>query len=272
VQITVLGKSPSWQDAGGACSGYLVEEDGYVLLLDCGNGVFSKLRDFRDYVDVDAVLISHLHADHFLDLVPFSYALSYAPRQQPVAVGGWPGTDRPVRPDLYAPMGAGEVFRQLVSAWGDEELIGRAFRLREYDGPDELELGPVSVRFCEVPHYTRTFAVEVQGRSGRLTYSADCSPNDQLVRFARGTDLLLIEATLPRPERTGMRGHLTPAEAGDHGRRAGARRVVITHFSDELDPGWARAEAEAAYGRPVELAHEGAVYTLPTPDDGRDPE
>ena len=161
---------------------------------------------------------------------------------------------------------------QLVSAWGDEDLIERAFRLREYDGPDELELGPVSVRFCEVPHYTRTFAVEVQGRSGRLTYSADCSPNDQLVRFARGTDLLLIEATLPRPERTGMRGHLTPAEAGDHGRRAGARRVVITHFSDELDPGWARAEAEDAYGRPVELAHEGAVYTLPAPEDGRHPE
>ena len=63
-------------------------EDGYTLLLDCGNGVFSKLRGFFDYVDVDAVLISHLHADHFLDLVPFSYALSYAPRQQPVPVGG----------------------------------------------------------------------------------------------------------------------------------------------------------------------------------------
>ena len=85
MRITVLGKSPAWQDAGGACSGYLVEEDGYVLVLDCGNGVFSKLRRYREYVDVDAVLISHLHADHFLDLVPYSYALSYAPRQQPVA-------------------------------------------------------------------------------------------------------------------------------------------------------------------------------------------
>ncbi len=95
MRITVLGKSPSWQDAGGACSGYLVEEDGFALLLDCGNGVFSKLRHYRDYVDIDAVLISHLHADHFLDLVPFSYALQYAPRQQPVAVGGWPGTSQP---------------------------------------------------------------------------------------------------------------------------------------------------------------------------------
>ncbi|MBO0769668.1 MAG: MBL fold metallo-hydrolase, partial [Solirubrobacterales bacterium] len=115
MRLTVLGKSPSWQDADGACSGYLIEEDGYTLLLDCGNGVFSKLRHYCDYVDVDAVLISHLHADHLLDLVPFSYALSYAPRQQPVAVGGWPGTDTPARPQLYAPMGAGDMFRRLVA-------------------------------------------------------------------------------------------------------------------------------------------------------------
>ena len=263
MRITVLGKSPSWQDAGGACSGYLVEQDGFRLLLDCGNGVFSKLRHHVEYVDVDAVLISHLHADHFLDLVPFSYALVYAPRQQPVAVGGFPGTNTPARPNLYAPMGAGDVFRHLVACWGDEELIMRAFELAEYDGPDELSVGPFMVRFCEVPHYTRTFAVEVTDPRGRFTYSADCSPNEQLVRFARDSDLLLIEATLPRPERTGMRGHLTPAEAGEHGRRAGARRVVLTHFSDELDPEWARSEASRAYGGPVELAHEGAVYAVP---------
>ena len=263
MRITVLGKSPAWQDAGGACSGYLIEEDGYALLLDCGNGVFSKLRQYRDYVDVNAVLISHLHADHFLDLVPFSYALSYAPRQQPVAVAGWPGTEWPARPQLHAPMGAGDLFRRLVSTWGDEELIERAFKLHEYDGPDELTLGPIDVRFCEVPHYTRTFAVELRGRRGRLTYSADCSPNDELVQFARKTDLFVIEATLPRPERTGIRGHLTPGEAGDHGRRAGVRRLVLTHYSDELDAEWVRDEAGAAFGRPVELAHDGAVYEVP---------
>ena len=65
------------------------------MLVDCGNGVFGKLRERMDYVDVDAVVISHLHADHFLDLVPYSYALTYAPRQQPVPVHTWPGTDDP---------------------------------------------------------------------------------------------------------------------------------------------------------------------------------
>lgn len=261
MRITVLGKSPSWQDAGGACSGYLVHDEDHVLLLDCGNGVFSKLRGHVDYVDVDAVLISHLHADHFLDLVPFSYALTYAPRQQPVPVAGWPGTSDPARPLLYAPAGAAEMFRQIAGCWGNEQLIENAFALQEYEPWDELESGGLGIRFCEVPHFAPTFAVELRSGDARFTYSADCSPNDELVSFAQGTDLLLIEATLPRPERTGQRGHLTPGEAGEHGRLAGAKRLVITHISDELDADWARAQAAAAFAGPVELAHEGAVYT-----------
>jgi ribonuclease BN (tRNA processing enzyme) len=263
VQITVLGKSPSWQDADGACSGYLVQEDGYALVLDCGNGVFSKLRCHRDYVDVDAVLISHLHADHFLDLVPFSYALTYAPRQQPVPVAGWPGTDHPARPALYAPSGAVEMFRSIAGWFGNEDLIEGAFEIHEYHPGEEPALGPLRVRFCEVPHYTRTFAVELSTGGGpRFTFSADCRPNDELVQFAQDTDLLLIEATLPRPERTGVRGHLTPGEAGEHGRRAGAKRLVITHISDELDSEWAREQAAEGFSGDVEVAHEGAVYTV----------
>ena len=118
MRITVLGKSPAWQDADGACSGYLVEEHGTCLLLDCGNGVFSKLRRFVDYVDVDAVVISHLHADHILDLVPFASALTYAPRQQPVPVDRWPGTDNPARPQLYVPEGGRDALRRSAAAAG----------------------------------------------------------------------------------------------------------------------------------------------------------
>jgi ribonuclease BN (tRNA processing enzyme) len=263
LRITVLGKSPSWQDADGACSGYLIEQDEIGLVLDCGNGVFSKLRRFRDYVDVDAVVISHLHADHFLDLVPFSYALTYAPRQQPVPVDRWPGTDSPARPELHAPTGARDTFRRVVGAWGNEDLIENAFDLREYDVADEIEVGPLTIRFQEVPHYVATHAVEITGPDGaRFTFGADSRPTPDLVRFAKDTDLLMVEATLPRPERNGVRGHLTPSEAGEHGREAGARRLVLTHISDELDPLWARHEAERTFGGPVEMAQEGAVYVV----------
>jgi ribonuclease BN (tRNA processing enzyme) len=262
VQVTVLGKSPSWQDAAGACSGYLVQEAGFTLLLDCGNGVFSKLREHVDYVDVDAVLITHMHADHFLDLVPFSYALCYAPRQQPVPVGGHPGTSTPARPALHIPGGGADTLRRVVGCWGNDDLVDNAFAIREYAAADELALGPLRVRFCEVPHYVTTHAVDLATNGTRFTFSADCRPNEELIRFAQGTDMLMIEATLPRPERTGVRGHLTAGEAGEHGRLAGAQRLVITHYSDELDPTETHAEAEASYGGPVEMAVEDAVYTV----------
>jgi ribonuclease BN (tRNA processing enzyme) len=154
------------------------------------------------------------------------------------------------------------MFRRLAGCWGDEDLIEQAFAVHEYGVEDQLSIGPLRLRFCEVPHYTPTCAAEVACNGGRLTYSADCSPNQPLIDFARGTDMLLIEATLPRPERTGVRGHLTPHEAGEHGRRAGARRLVLTHFSDELDAEWAREQAAEGFGGPVELARQGAVYTL----------
>jgi ribonuclease BN (tRNA processing enzyme) len=261
VRVMVLGKSPSWQDAAGACSGYLAQARGFSVLLDCGNGVFSKLRPICDYVDVDAVVISHMHADHFLDLVPFSYALRYAPRQQPVPVGGWPGTDDPARPRLYLPGGGRALLRHVVSCWGNGDLIDSAFDVHEYAVDEELSLGPLAARFCEVPHYVPTFAVELACDGARFTYGADCRPNDELVHFARDTDVLLIEATLPRPERDGTRGHLTAREAGEHGLRAGARRLVLTHYSDELDPDLTGADGADGFGGPVDLAREGAVYT-----------
>jgi ribonuclease BN (tRNA processing enzyme) len=166
MRLTVLGKSPSWQDAGGACSGYLVEEDGTAVLVDCGNGVFAKLRQHIDYVDVDAVVISHLHADHFLDLVPYSYALTYAPRQQPVPVDRWPGTDCPACPVLHVPPGAKELFRRVVGAWGNDDLIENAFELREYDPSSEIEIGPIRITFQEVPHFTETFAMSISSTNG----------------------------------------------------------------------------------------------------------
>jgi ribonuclease BN (tRNA processing enzyme) len=264
MRLTVLGKSPAWQDVGGACSGYLVQEDDCSVVVDCGNGVFGKLREQIDYVDVDAVVISHLHADHFLDLVPYAYALTYAPRQQPVPVAGWPGTDNPARPTLHVPPGGRDAFRRVVGTWGPEDLIENAFDLREYDPAEELEIGPLRIHFQPVPHFTETFAMSINAANGagRIVYGADSSPTDALTEFAQGADLMLVEATLPRPERTGMRGHLTPAEAGAQARAAGVKRVVLVHISDELDWEWARAEAAEAFGGPVEVARHGSGYEV----------
>jgi ribonuclease BN (tRNA processing enzyme) len=264
MQLTVLGKSPAWQDADGACSGYLLRDRDTTVLLDCGNGIFGKLRKFVDYVDVDAVVISHLHADHFIDLVPYSYALIHAPRQQPVPVPPWPGTDSPARPRLVAPPAAAKTFRRVVGAWGNDELIEQAFDLEEYVADSVVEVGTLRFTFALMPHFIDAYAVSVTSSNGggRLAFGSDSRPARELVDFARGADLFLVEATLPRPERTGVRGHLTAEEAGEHGREAGVGRVVLTHISDELDQADAAKAAAEAFGGPVEVAREGAVYEI----------
>jgi ribonuclease BN (tRNA processing enzyme) len=253
LHLTILGKSPSWQDRDGACSGYLVEAAGLRLLVDCGNGVFAKLRRHADYERIDAILVSHLHADHLLDLVPFAYALRYGP---PL---------RPDRPKLHVPPGGRAALRLLCGSWGSDTLIEDAFELREYDPSRGLELGEVRVRFQGVPHYVPSHALElaVSGEPCRLVFSADCGPNDELVEFAHRAALLLIESTLleadPGEEPA---GHLTAAQAGAIGLRADVGRLVLTHFSDQLDQTRIRAEAEGAFGRTVDLAAEGARYEI----------
>ncbi len=253
MRLTVLGRSPSWPDAGGACSGYLVEQDGTAVLLDCGSGVFGRLRAERDYAGVDTVVVSHLHADHVLDLVVFASALTYGPR-------------RLRAPDLHAPAGAAEAFALLCRGGGmPADHIERAFALREYDPGDVLSAGPLQIGFHPVPHVGPTHAVAIgtpEAGRARLVFGADHGPSAGLVEFAAGADLLLLEATLDRPEPDGQRVHLTAAEAGEHAARAGARRLVLTHRSDELDAGAALAAASEAFGGPVELATAGAVFEL----------
>ncbi len=249
----VLGKSPAMPDAGGAHSGYLITHAGFTLLLDCGAGVFAKLRQYADPARIDAVLISHLHADHMLDLVPFSFALG----------AGLVGSRR--QPPLWAPPGGVASFAAFADAVGMEDQINHGFWVREYDPQRELKLGPLRIRFASVPHYVPCYACDLQEPTGRrLTFGADCGPNDGIVRLAKGTDLLMLEATEgPGPSvATSPRGHLTAAEPGLIAHYAEARRLLLTHYSDQLDAAELRRAAERAYGGQVELATEQARYVI----------
>ncbi len=261
----MLGTSPSWQDAGGACSGYLVEDGQTCVLVDCGSGVFAELRRIREYIGVDAIVVSHMHADHFLDLVPFACALSYAPRQLPFPVEGWPGTDTPARPQLWLPPGASEVVRAVASAGSQPGLFESAFDMHEYDIDQTLELGSLRARFQPVPHYVPCNAIELRSTTGggRFVFGADHGPTDALREFAAEADLLMLEASLPFPiPDDDSRGHLTAREAGEHAAACEAVRLVLTHITDELDHDRALADAARSYHGPIEIARAGAVYTV----------
>jgi ribonuclease BN (tRNA processing enzyme) len=239
-------------DAGGAQSGYLITHAGFTLLLDCGSGVFAKLRAFADPTAVDAVLISHLHADHVLDVLPFSFALASR-------LGG------ARRPPLWAPPGARGVFAAFAATLGMEDQINDGFTVNEYDPADQLELGPFTISLCEVPHYIPSWACDLRVDDGsRLTFGGDCGPNQALVELAQETGLMMLEATEGAGAHAGdgFRGHLTAGEAGELARRARARRLLLTHYSDSLELEELRAVAEAAFGGPVELAAERARYVI----------
>ena len=249
MRLTVLGKSPAWHDAAGACSGYLVEAAGFALLLDCGHGVPSTLRRVRERVD--AVVLSHMHADHFFGLIPLAYALTVAPRAA-----------RRGRPRLLLPPGGRELLGSLDHLLSSEGLLEEAFAVETYEPDSALQAGPLTIAFRPVPHFVPTWAIAVEHASRRLVYGADCGSNDELVSFAADADLALFESTLPEPEREGSCFHLSAREAGEHARAAGAKRLLLTHFSDELDRLRHRREGETGFGGPVCLARAGAVHAV----------
>jgi ribonuclease BN (tRNA processing enzyme) len=253
MRLTVLGKSPSWEDAGGACSSYLIEESSTAVLLDCGSGALGKLRVRIDYRDLDAIVISHFHADHLLDLVPLAAAFTYGPAS----------SDGSTAPRLIAPVGAERFFRGLEAAIDAEGLIVGAFPIEEYEPSSEITVGGVVVRSHPVPHIGPTHAIELTERSGgRIVFGADGRYSDELIAAARDAELLLAEATLADPDQGDDVVHMSAAEAGRLAREAGVERLVLTHISDELDLERARSLAAEAFGGPVEVASEGATYEV----------
>lgn len=254
MKLTVLGKSPAWSDAGGACSGYLVEGEGGAFLVDCGNGVFGKLRQRRDYREIRAVVISHLHGDHLLDLVPFAYALTVGPDA---------GSGSP--PRLIAPPGADAFFRRVAGAWGDEERIANAFAIEEYEAGDALEVCGVGVHAHAVPHFGPTHAIELRASGGgRIVFGADGRFSEELIAAAAGAEVLIAEATLAEADTAPVehRGHMCAVEAGRLAERARVGRLVLTHISDELDLGLALEQARGSFGGPVEIAAEGSAFEV----------
>lgn len=235
MRLTVVGCSPAWPNPGGAHSGYLVEEDGQRLLLDCGPGVLSRLLERERWPRVDAIAITHLHLDHWGDLVSWVLGVRY-------------GTGREVerRPELWLPPGGAEALLDLAARLTSAALFEHAFTIREHDGDASFRAAGFEVTPRSVPHYdTQCYALRVGGNERVLAYSADCGPSEQLVETAREADLFLCEATLAEPEPE-PRGHLTLAEALEAFQRSQARRLLVVH-----------RPAEYPSAPDVELARDG---------------
>jgi ribonuclease BN (tRNA processing enzyme) len=254
-RVTVLGCSPAWANPGGACSGYLVSSGDDHVLVECGFGVLSRLRQRLPLDNLRAVVISHLHADHFMDLVPLRYGLKYG------------GLRREPALKLIAPPGAVEFFGRLGAALdGDQHFFDGTYNLQEYRPGASWEFGSLSFTFHLVKHYIPSYAMRIE--AGRvLAFSADAAPCRELEQAARGADLFLCEAAIFSLEEDDpsaiYRGHLTAAEAAAAARAAGVQRLLLTHYRH--DPERLEAalrEARAGFSGPVEYAQEGRCYKV----------
>lgn len=225
MKLTVVGCSPAWPNPGSAQSGYLVENGGERLLLDCGPGVLARLRELGDaWPAVDAVAITHWHLDHWGDLVPWVWGNMAGP-----------GRGRP-QPQVWLPPQGRERLRDFGRRLGWEDMFERTFALRDYQEAVPFAAASLTVTAIRLPHYDlRTYGFRVSNGARALAYSGDSGPCDELAELARGVDLFVCEATLERGDLDGTpRGHLSEAEAVDAFRAAGARRLLLTHRPQEL--------------------------------------
>jgi ribonuclease BN (tRNA processing enzyme) len=234
MELTVLGCSGSYgAPAGGACSGYLVRAGDATIWMDCGNGTFANLQQHVDPAELDAVVITHGHADHCVDLYGLHVMYRY----------GLEVCDFPI----YAPEGLEKVLEHLVGSFGD------TFDWRIVADGDKTEVADAQLRFSRTDHPPPTLAVEIAHDAKRLVYTADTGPEWSVDAFGAGADLVLSEATYMHDD-IRVPIHLSARQAGELARDAHARRLMITHLWPTIDPLASVEEASEAFGREVTLA------------------
>jgi ribonuclease BN (tRNA processing enzyme) len=261
VRLTIVGCSGSFPGPDSPASCYLVEAEGFRLLIDLGSGALGAVQRYASLYEIDAVCVSHLHADHCLDLCDYSVARRFHP-------------DGPKPPlPVYAPPQAA---LRLGLALGADPVAGAG--QDPYHGiteifsfttitPGVMEIGPLRVTAAHMNHPVETFGFRLEHRGRSLAYSADTGQSDALVELARDADVLLCEASFVEPADDGAPPlpedlHLTARQAGQHAARAGVGQLVLTHLVPWNDRSRTLDEAGQAFTGPLSLAAPGLGFVL----------
>jgi ribonuclease BN (tRNA processing enzyme) len=254
MRLTVLGRSPARPNPGEACAGYLVEGGASRLLVDIGPGIVSQLLRLHHPDELTGVVISHMHADHMLDLVTLRW------------VYPWRTIARDQRLVVWLPPGTADQMVDLARGVGNLRHFEDAFRLREYDGSSPMAFDGMTLTPIETQHYIPCWGFRAEADGRRFAYSGDSAPCAGLLDLADDADLFLCEATLRSLDEDALppepRGHVLPAEAGEVAREGGSRRLVLTHLPLEDGGAAARRDAAGAFGAEVEIAEEMRDYEI----------
>ncbi len=248
MELTVLGSAGTWPGPGGATCGHLLSHDGTHIWLDAGTGTFARLQEFVGVDDIAAIVITHGHTDHFIDVVPAFYARHY---------GGMGAPNLP----FYSPDGFVEGMRMLTSENG-RNVMAEAYDFRTVAGGDVFDVGPFHVSTFEMTHIgVSSVGYRIEAGGVVLAYTGDSGPCSEVIEMARDADMLVAEATYQDASSQAF-FHMSATQAAQHAAAAGAKRLVLTHILPTLDRAVSLVEATAAFDGPVELAEDGTTLRV----------
>lgn len=237
--VTVLGCAGTWSSADSGCSSYLFDDGTSKVWVDCGPGAVSALQHHCAIADVDAIVITHEHPDHCMDLPVLRNAMLYGLGVE--------------RVPLYAPRSVLHLMETLLGSRG----ITPSFEPKMIGDRSGAAVGDIRLRFSRTDHPVETLAVRADTGEGTpsIAYSSDTGPGWSLQALGQGIDLAIVEGTLLESA-TGPSTavHRTAAFTGEDARAAGAKRLVVTHVTPTGDGEAHRAEAAASFGGPTLLA------------------
>ena len=243
MQLTVIGCSGSFPGPDSPASSYLLEAEGFRLVIDMGNGALGVLQRHADLFGIDAICVSHLHADHCIDLSSYWVARQYAP-----------AGPRPPIP-VYGPQTTTDRIAGICGEKADS--IRARFDVRNLS--QSQQIGPFRVTTERMNHPVETFGFRVEHAGWTVAYSADTGPTDALVRLADGADVLLSEASFQNNKNNPPDLHLTARQAGEHATRAGAGQLVLTHLVPWYDRDLSLTQAAETFSGPLSAAATGLV-------------
>ncbi|QHC22941.1 MBL fold metallo-hydrolase [Streptomyces sp. GS7] len=250
LRLTVLGCATPYPSADNPCSGYLVSHGDTHIWVDAGSGTLGPLQRHVRLDELDAIWISHLHADHSADLLTAYYGALYADIRLAAPI------------PLYGPEGIADRLAGFLTNGPTRSPVESAFAVTELEDGHRAAVGSLRLTSRAVAHDVPAFAVRIEGAGRSLVYSGDTAPCASLTELAEGCDVLLCEAESAQAPVGSEQVHHTPEDAGDTAGAARAGRLIVTHVGRFLTPEQAVARASARFDGPVEHAAAGAVFSI----------
>ncbi len=252
MKVTVLGAGAAYPGPGETCSGFLVQNDSTNLLVDCGNGVLGDLQKFIPLSDITDIYISHMHPDHFFDLIPFRYGLYYGREKSLVG-----------KPRLFLPPGGTGVINKVVDYFAETDtFFADVFEMSEYQAAKTINLNDFELLPTEVKHYVPSFGLSIFSDK-KVSYSSDSGECEGLRELARDSDLFICNVgNSLEPGDANSWGHLGPEQAGKLAQESGVRRMLVSHLRTDFAKEQYIAQITLWYKGKLEVAQPGCSYVL----------